>query len=194
MAPAALRSIHPLGKSPTITDSDRVVAESGAIIDYIVRRHGGGRLHPDLSEAAYDDYVYWLHYAEGSAVASFVIKPIAESFGKMAGSAAPTRRLRDGSESFLDRTLADRVYPLGDQLTAADIQMSCGRFRGGERQHRPVSELRRPGETLSGPRRISGHSVAHSTCKLLGTYEPLHPWATDYSRFASFPDGGSCAR
>jgi glutathione S-transferase len=57
MAPAALRSIHPLGKSPIVTVGDRVVAASGAIIDYIIRRHGNGRLHPNPKDGAYDDYV-----------------------------------------------------------------------------------------------------------------------------------------
>lgn len=125
MAPESLRSIHPLGKSPIITDGDRVVAESGAIIDYIVRRHGHGRLHPDPSDGAYDEYVYWLHYAEGSAVTPFVIMPIAQAF---AAKAAPLKRRVDFEMnlnlSFVDRILADRDYLLGDELTASDIQMS----------------------------------------------------------------------
>jgi glutathione S-transferase len=55
MAPPELKGVHPLGKSPVITDGGRVIAESGAIIDYIIRRHGGGRLQPDPADAAYDD-------------------------------------------------------------------------------------------------------------------------------------------
>src|ERR1700761_3487246 len=61
LAPADLKEIHPLGKSPVISDGDRVIAESGAIIDYIIRRHGGGKLQPDRSSDAYDEYVHWLH-------------------------------------------------------------------------------------------------------------------------------------
>ena len=125
MAPELLRSIHPLGKSPIITDGDRVIAESGAIIDYIVRRHGNGRLQPNPAEPAYDVYVYWLHYAEGSAATPFVVGSIAEAFGK---KAAPLRRRVDFEMnlnlSFIDHTLADRDYLMGDQFTAADIQMS----------------------------------------------------------------------
>jgi glutathione S-transferase len=125
MAPESLRSIHPLGKSPIITDGDRVIAESGAIIDYIVRRHGHGRFAPNPAEPAYDVYVYWLHYAEGSATTPFVVRSIAEAFGE---KAAPLRRRVDFEMnlnlSFIDRTLADRDYLMGDQLTAADIQMS----------------------------------------------------------------------
>lgn len=125
MAPAELRQIHPLGKSPIVTDQGRAIAESGAIIDYIIRRHGDGRLRPDPSSDAYDDYVYWLHYAEGSASLPFVIDPIARSFGKMA--APLQRRLSHELElnlGFIDRCLAGRDYLLGDELTAADVQMS----------------------------------------------------------------------
>jgi len=125
MAPEALREIHPLGKSPVIRDDRRVVAESGAIIDYIVRRHGGGRLRPPESDGLYEDYVYWLHYAEGSAVTPFIIMPVAQSFGKMA---APLRRRVDWEMDlnlrFINQSLSSRPYLLGDDLTAADIQMS----------------------------------------------------------------------
>src|ERR1700743_1886636 len=59
MAPAELKKIHPLGKSPIITDDGKVVAESGAIIDYIVRRHGQGRMQPPPTDDLYEDYIYW---------------------------------------------------------------------------------------------------------------------------------------
>lgn len=125
MAPEALRQIHPLGKSPVIRDGGRIIAESGAIIDHIVRRHGGGRLRPPESDSLYEDYVYWLHYAEGSAVIPFIIMPIAQSFGKMA---TPLRRRVDWEMDlnlrFIDQSLSNRPYLLGDDLTAADIQMS----------------------------------------------------------------------
>ncbi len=67
LAPPALKAVHPLGKSPVITDGDRTIAESGAIVDYIVRRYGKGHGQPDPASALYDEYVHWLHYAEGSA-------------------------------------------------------------------------------------------------------------------------------
>ena len=125
MAPETLRKIHPLGKSPIVTDGDRVVAESGAIIDYIVRRHGNGQLCPKMSDTNYDDFIYWLHYAEGSAVTPFIIEPIAESFGKMA---TPLRRRVDWEMNlnlgFIDSVLRDRPFLLGDEFSAADIQMS----------------------------------------------------------------------
>jgi glutathione S-transferase len=125
MAPLELRDVHPLGKSPVITDQGRAIAESGAIIDYVIRRHGGGRLQPQLTDLAYDDYVHWLHYAEGSAVLPFVIKPIGVSFGKMA---APLCRRVEAELSltlgYIDQSLAGRDYLLGNALSGADIQMS----------------------------------------------------------------------
>jgi glutathione S-transferase len=125
LAPPELKGIHPLGKSPVITDGDRVVAESGAIIDYIIRRHGGGRLQPDPADPAYDDYVQWLHYAEGSAVLPLVMKSIAERAGKWL---APLSRHAEEETAlhleYIDQRLADRPFLLGDSLTGADVQMS----------------------------------------------------------------------
>src|SRR3984893_12391394 len=68
LAPPELTAVHPLGKSPVITDGDRVGHESGPIIAYIIRRHGGGNLAPSLGSDAYETYQQWLHYAEGSAM------------------------------------------------------------------------------------------------------------------------------
>jgi glutathione S-transferase len=125
MAPAELRRVHPLGKSPVITDEGRVIAESGAVIDYIVRHYGNGRLQPDAQSSDYDEYVHWLHYAEGSAALPFVILPICNSFGKMA---APLRRRVDYELAlnlgYINERLRGRDYLLGDSLTAADVQMS----------------------------------------------------------------------
>src|SRR5438477_10856396 len=73
LAPPELKAVHPLGKSPVITDGDRTIAESGAVIDYLIRRHGGGRLQPDPASPRYDEYVYWLHYAEGSATVPLLL-------------------------------------------------------------------------------------------------------------------------
>lgn len=125
MAPPELRSVHPLGKSPIITDDGRAIAESGAIIDHIVRHYGGGRLHPVAESGDYDDYVHWLHYAEGSAALPFVMLPIANGFGK---TATPLRRRIDHELTlnlgYIDERLHGRDYLLGASLTAADVQMS----------------------------------------------------------------------
>ena len=125
LAPVKLREIHPLGKSPVITDSDRVIAESGAIIDYIIRRRGDGRLQPDPGTELYDDYVQWLHYAEGSAILPLVMKSLTSRVGKVL---APLGRQADSEVAlhlrFINESLAGRDFLLGYELTGADVQMS----------------------------------------------------------------------
>ena len=74
LAPASLREVHPLGKSPVITDGSLTLAESGAIVQYLVERHGGGRLMPPAGSADWVRYVYWMHFAEGSAMPPLVMK------------------------------------------------------------------------------------------------------------------------
>src|SRR5262249_59643946 len=73
-APASLRAVHPLGKSPVITDGDVTVAESGAIVEYLVDRYGQGRLAPPAGTPDQRRYTYWLHYAEGSAMPPLLLK------------------------------------------------------------------------------------------------------------------------
>ncbi len=125
LAPPELRDIHPLGKSPVITDGGRVIAESGAIIDYLIRRYGRGRLQPDPASEAYDDYVQWLHYAEGSAVLPLIMKSVAVRAGK---ALAPLSRHVDGEIAlhlaFIDHSLEGQDFLLGDALSGADVQLS----------------------------------------------------------------------
>jgi glutathione S-transferase len=125
LAPPELKAIHPLGKSPVITEEGYVVAESGAIIDYVVRRHGDGRLCPPLDSHAYDDYVQWLHYAEGSATLPLIMK------GTLSHLDNRWRPLKTHIETelnnhlgYIDRKLSGRPYLLGSEFSAADIQMS----------------------------------------------------------------------
>ena len=74
-APAELKAVHPLGKAPVIVDGDKTLHESGAIVDYLVRRYGDGRIAPSPTSEAYDEFVQWLHYAEGSAMTPFIRAP-----------------------------------------------------------------------------------------------------------------------
>ena len=74
LAPASLRAVHPLGKSPVITDEGLTLAESGAIVEYLVDRYGGERLAPPLGTPERLRYTYWLHYAEGSAMPPLLLK------------------------------------------------------------------------------------------------------------------------
>jgi glutathione S-transferase len=125
LAPPELKAVHPLGKSPVISDDGRVVAESGAIVDYIIRKHGGGRLQPDPSSPAYDDYVQWLHFAEGSAMLPLLLQLYTARLGDAAAPLHP----RIASEianhlGYINNRLAGRDYVLGNDLSGADIQLS----------------------------------------------------------------------
>lgn len=125
LAPPELREIHPVGKSPVITVDGRCVFESGAIIDYVIRRHAGGRLQPDPATPAYDDYQMWLHYAEGSAMLPLLMRLYVSRLGEAGKPLHP----RIDSETanhlgYLDAHLKDRTFLLGELFTGADIQMS----------------------------------------------------------------------
>ncbi len=139
LAPPALQAIHPLGKSPVITEDGAVIAESGAILEYLIERHGGGRLAPAPGTPAAQRYRYFLHYAEGSLMPPLLVKLIAQRIAtaKMPFFAKPIARKIAGSTegsfvtpnltrhlAFLEAELTGRAWFTGDELTAADIQMS----------------------------------------------------------------------
>ena len=90
LAPPELKEVHPLGKSPVITDDGSVIFESAAIIDYLIRRHGGGRMQPDPATAAYDSYQQWLHWAEGSAMLPLMLNLYVGRLGTAGAPLAPT--------------------------------------------------------------------------------------------------------
>jgi len=124
LAPPELKAVHPLGKSPMISDEHATIIESGAIIDHIVRRHGGGALQPASDSADYDRYVQWLHYAEGSAMLPLMLKMYVGRLGEAGAPLAP----RIDSEianhlGYVDASLEGRDWLL-DAFSAADIQMS----------------------------------------------------------------------
>ncbi|NMX62915.1 glutathione S-transferase [Pseudomonas sp. WS 5079] len=125
LAPPELKVINALGKSPVLEDGTRVVIESGAIVDYLIRRHGQGRLQPDSATAAYDSYVQWLHFAEGSAMLPLMLNLYV---GRLGEAGAPLHP-RIESElanylGYLNDALAQSPYLLGEELSGADIQMS----------------------------------------------------------------------
>ena len=125
LAPPELKKVHPLGKSPVITDGNRTIIESGAIIDYVIRRHGKGRLQPAPETPAYDEYVQWMHYAEGSAMLPLMLNLYTTRLGD---AAAPLKPRIDGEIAnhlaYIDSALKGRQFLVGDALTGADIQMS----------------------------------------------------------------------
>ncbi|ATQ44332.1 glutathione S-transferase family protein [Caulobacter mirabilis] len=125
LAPPELIDIHPLGKSPVITDNGRVVHESGAIIDYVIRRHGDGRLAPDPASPDYDVYQQWLHYAEGSAMLPLMLFMYVARLGEAGAPLHPRIESEIANHmSFVEGALEGRDYLLGANLSGADIQMS----------------------------------------------------------------------
>lgn len=125
LAPPALKAVHPLGKSPVITDGDLVVAESGAIIEYLVRKYGDGRLAPALDSPDYIKYLQWMHFAEGSAMLPLLL---ALYVGRLGDAGAPLKpRISgeiDNHLAYMDAELVQRDFLLGSALSAADIQVS----------------------------------------------------------------------
>ncbi|WP_392482030.1 glutathione S-transferase family protein [Nostoc sp. C110] len=125
LAPASLREVHPLGKSPVITDAENTVAESGAIIEYIVERYGNGQLIPSSGTPERLRYTYWLHYAEGSAMPPLVMNLVFNRFGVgdsvNEGFIAPQIKLHF---DYIEGELRKNTWFVGEEFTAADIQMS----------------------------------------------------------------------
>ncbi|KAK9812972.1 hypothetical protein WJX72_006702 [[Myrmecia] bisecta] len=139
LAPKELLEVHPLGKSPVITDGSITVAESGAIVEYLVGTYGNGRLIPPASDAeARRRYTYWLHYAEGSVMPAVVLKLLFTKMvsgspwllrplvGMIAGAVQsgyvdPQLKLHS---DFIESELAKREWFCGDEFTAPDVLMS----------------------------------------------------------------------
>ena len=125
LAPAALKAVHPLGKSPVIREGDAVIAESGAIMEYLVERHGQDRMSPPRGTPAFERYRYWMHYAEGSLMTQVMLRLYLTRVGEAAATAmervlANTKLHMD----FVTAELGAGPFLLGAQFTAADVQMS----------------------------------------------------------------------
>lgn len=138
LAPASLRKIHPLGKSPVITDGDATLAESGAILEYLVDTYGKGALAPAAGTPAFRHYRYFMHYAEGSLMpflvmklvfnkiktdAPFLVRPVARAIAGQVGDRFLDPNLASHL-AFLAEHLAKHAWFAGDAFTAADVQMS----------------------------------------------------------------------
>jgi glutathione S-transferase len=156
LAPASLRAVHPLGKSPVITDGDLTIAESGAIVDYLIERYGAGRLAPAAGTAERLRYTYWLHYAEGSAMSPlllklvfdkietapmpFFVKPIAKAISGKAKSSFINPQIRQHLD-YLEAELGKSPWFAGGEFSGADIQLSfpleAASARGGLDASRP---------------------------------------------------------
>jgi glutathione S-transferase len=139
LAPPELLQVHPLGKSPVITDGDVTVAESGAIIEYLVERYGNGRLVPPVGSPEKLRWRYWMHFAEGSAMPPllmklvfttiertkmpFFIKPIAKGISQKVQGTMVDPNLKRQLD-FMEAELGKSEWFAGADFSAADIQMS----------------------------------------------------------------------
>jgi glutathione S-transferase len=156
LAPPELRKVHPLGKSPVVSDGAEVLAESGAILEYFADKYGAGRLAPAPGTPARLRYTYWMHFAEGTAQPSLLLKLL---FDRMKSAPMPFFA-RPIARKIADQALATYVMPnlerhldfmegelgrdewfAGPQFSAADVQMSfpveVSRMRGGLDERRP---------------------------------------------------------
>lgn len=133
-----LRAIHPLGKSPVVTDDGVVVAESGAIVEYLIDKYGNGRFVPPPGTEERRKYTYWLHYAEGSlmpllfmklvfhqlerAPVPFFVTPVLKQVSKRV-----SKEYLDGQIklhlTFIEGELGKSTWFAGEEFTAADVQM-----------------------------------------------------------------------
>ncbi|MEH6438015.1 glutathione S-transferase family protein [Massilia sp. DD77] len=139
LAPPELKAVHPLGKSPVISDGDTVVAESGAIVEYLVKRYGNGRLAPAEDSPERLRWTYFLHFAEGSAMPPlllklifdriehgpmpFFVRPIAGAIARKVKKDFILPNIRSQLD-FLEAELDKSTWFAGEEFSAADIQMS----------------------------------------------------------------------
>jgi glutathione S-transferase len=125
LAPAAYRALHPFGTAPVITDGDLVLGESGAIIEYVIAKHGGGRLAIRADQPGFADYLFWLHFANASLMPSSMLDLIAH---RLQGSSedpivATMRERSDRAFDMVERRVAAVPYFAGQEFTGADIIM-----------------------------------------------------------------------
>jgi len=156
LAPAELRKVHPLGKSPVISDGDLTLAESGAIIEYLADRYGNGRLAPPAGTSGRLRYSYWIHFAEGTAMpplllklvfdriekapAPFFVRPIARAIANRAKGTFVQPNI-DRNLDYMEAELGNSNWFAGNEFSAADVQMSfpleAAAARGGLDSRRP---------------------------------------------------------
>ena len=156
LAPPELRQVHPLGKSPVVTDGGLTVAESGAIVEYLVDQYGAGRFKPAAGTPQRLRYTYWLHYAEGSAMPPlllklvfdkiestpmpFFVKPIAKGIAAKVKSSFISPQI-ELHLNYMEAELEKSKWFAGSEFTAADIQLSfvleAASARGGLDARRP---------------------------------------------------------
>ncbi|MES2259870.1 MAG: glutathione S-transferase [Pseudomonadota bacterium] len=184
LAPPSLRAIHPLGKSPVVVDGAVTVAESGAILEYLVERYGDGRLVPEAGSADKRRWTYFMHYAEGSAMspllmklvfdrvetspAPFFVKPIMKAIAHKVKSTYVQPQI-DQHLDYLESELDKRQWFAGRQFSAADVQMS---FPLEAAAARAGLDARRP-KLMAFLERIHGRPAYQRALERGGPYELL---------------------
>src|SRR5262245_44473701 len=154
LAPPELRKVHPLGKSPVITDGEVTLAESGAIMEYVLEKYGRGRLVPRAGTPERLRYLYWMHFAEGSAMppllmklvldrmmkAPLLVRPVAKAIANKVKKSCVEPNIKRQLD-YMERELGRSASFAGNEFTAADIQMSfpleAATARGGLDGSRP---------------------------------------------------------
>ena len=125
LAPPELKTVHPLGKSPVIEEEGQVIAESGAITEYLISKYAPEKFAPKLGSDEHLDYLQWLHFAESSAALPFLLKVFAEKDGaKMNFLPDYAASELDKVMSYVEQRLEGKRYLVADKLTGADIMMS----------------------------------------------------------------------
>jgi glutathione S-transferase len=184
LAPPALRAVHPLGKSPVITDGDLTLAESGAIVEHLAGRYGDGRLVPAAGTPERVRYTYWMHYAEGSAMPPllfklvfdrietapmpFFVRPFARAIAGRTRSTFIEPQIKLHLD-FLEAELGKGSWFAGRDFTAADIQMS---FPVEAAAARAGLDARRP-RLMAFLDRIHGRPAYQRALERGGPYELL---------------------
>ena len=183
-APASLRAIHPLGKSPVVTDGALTVAESGAIIEYLVERYGKGRLIPAAGTPEKLRYTYWLHFAEGTAMSPllmklvfnrvesgpmpFFVRPIAKKISAAVKDSFIEPEIKQ-QLNYMEAEIAKTGWFAGSEFSAADIQMSfpleVAASRGGLDAKQP--------KLIDFLKRIHARPAYQRALKRGGSYELL---------------------
>ena len=155
LAPASLTKVHPLGKSPVVTDGKTTVAESGAILEYLVEQYGEGRFAPQAGTPSFLRYRYWMHYAEGSLAtplllqlvfdqierkSPLIVRPVAKAISSQVKGLLVTPNLKRHFD-YLEAELTEHgPWFVGRSFSAADVQMSFGIEAAAARgllKHRP---------------------------------------------------------
>ena len=138
-APAEMREVHELGKSPILRDGELVIAESGAIVDYLVTRHGSGRLAPRDDDPNWARYVFWLHFSEGSLMPWLTMDFLLTSGIVPGVEPGPLRPMLQQELArylhWVDTDMDGREFAAGDSFSAADVMLAYALEFANGRNH-----------------------------------------------------------